>query len=232
MKKGVLETFFNHYTLGTCRAATHNPSLVIEVAKNNEDTSTLRAQSVLHWYFYVVKLGRFCEPSVTSSVGMTHSNVCCTGGWRIGRLNGFCLDALTSLNKDNGEPIIGLASNGEAGKSLSLSFRQTSRALTNLKNYQTLSDGRDMWMRRLITYVAFVIHFFVPLMIQCFPSSVFFAVVLRPCTSLPANASEMAKEINFLPDNTSSETRLRSSGLAKLRTGGKPMTTPPLRPSP
>lgn len=41
------------------------------------------------------------------------------------------------------------------------------------------------------THVPFVIHFLVPVMIQCLPSSVFVAVVCNPNTSLPANASEI-----------------------------------------
>lgn len=104
------------------------------------------------------------------------------------------------------------------------------------------------------TYIPFVIHFFVPVMIQCFPSSVFVAVVCNPNTSLPANASDIytntrsapilthsppkhqipltAKHINFFPPSTSGTTRAFSSGAPKLRTGGRPMTMPALMPSP
>lgn len=44
------------------------------------------------------------------------------------------------------------------------------------------------------------------LMIQNFPSSVFTASVCNPMTSLPACASEMAKQMNFLPCKTSGTT--------------------------
>jgi hypothetical protein len=71
----------------------------------------------------------------------------------------------------------------------------------------------------------------VPLMIQCFPSGVLTAVVLSPATSLPANASEMAKQIKRLPDSTSGTTLSRTSGRPKLSTGGRPMTEPLKRPA-
>jgi hypothetical protein len=85
--------------------------------------------------------------------------------------------------------------------------------------------------------VPFVIHFFVPEMIQSSPSRT--AVVCRPATSLPAHgsgrstsveassapakASLMARQMNFLPAKTSGRTRACSSGVPKLRTGGMPM---------
>lgn len=49
------------------------------------------------------------------------------------------------------------------------------------------------------TYCPFVIHFFVPLIIHSFPSSLFTADVCIPITSLPAWASEIARQMNFLP---------------------------------
>ena len=70
----------------------------------------------------------------------------------------------------------------------------------------------------------------VPLIIQCFPSAVFFAVVLRPDTSLPAKASEIAKQISFSPDNTSGITFALIAGLPKFKTGGRPMTDPDIIP--
>lgn len=44
-----------------------------------------------------------------------------------------------------------------------------------------------------------VIHFFMPLTIQCLPSGESVPVVVMPCTSDPACGSEMASEMNFLP---------------------------------
>ena len=70
----------------------------------------------------------------------------------------------------------------------------------------------------------------VPLIIQCFPSFVFLAIVLRPETSLPAKASVMAKQISFLPDNTSGMTFSLIAGLPKFKTGGRPITDPAINP--
>jgi len=44
---------------------------------------------------------------------------------------------------------------------------------------------------------------FVPLIIQCFPSSLFLAVVRKLATSEPAKASVMASALNFLPASIS-----------------------------
>lgn len=84
-----------------------------------------------------------------------------------------------------------------------------------------------------------------PLIVQYFPSSDLTAVVLHrfesenngesftshkthrmPVTSLPANASEIASEMNFLPARTSGTTLAFISAEPKLRTGGRPMTIP------
>ena len=70
----------------------------------------------------------------------------------------------------------------------------------------------------------------VPLIIQYFPSAVFFAVVLRPDTSLPAKASEIAKQIGFSPDNTSGMTFALIAELPKFNIGGRPMTDPAINP--
>ena len=70
----------------------------------------------------------------------------------------------------------------------------------------------------------------VPLIIQCFPSAVFLAVVLRPDTSLPAKASEIAKHISFSPDKTSGMTLSLIAGLPKFKIGGRPMTDPAINP--
>lgn len=50
-----------------------------------------------------------------------------------------------------------------------------------------------------------MIHFFMPLTIQCLPSSESLAVVVMPCTSEPACGSEIANEMNFLPLRTCKE---------------------------
>lgn len=71
---------------------------------------------------------------------------------------------------------------------------------------------------------------YVPLIIQCLPSSVLTAVVCKPMTSLPAKASEIARQINFFPERTSGTMRALSSSLPKFKTGGSPITFPPRRP--
>lgn len=81
------------------------------------------------------------------------------------------------------------------------------------------------------THAPLVIHFLVPLTIQCFPSAVFVAVVCKPETSDPAKASDTARQINFFPESTSSTTRSLSAGFAKFITGGRPITQPPCKPS-
>src|ERR1700722_12624591 len=73
-------------------------------------------------------------------------------------------------------------------------------------------------------------HFLVPLMIQCCPSAVLTAVVRIPATSLPANASEIARQMSFLPPKTSGITFALISGEPKCRTGGRPITEPIMRP--
>ena len=70
-----------------------------------------------------------------------------------------------------------------------------------------------------------------PLIIHDFPSSDFTAVVCKPITSLPAWASEMAKQMNFFPLRMSGTTLALTSSLPKLRTGGRPITFPARRPS-
>lgn len=93
------------------------------------------------------------------------------------------------------------------------------------------------WIRDIIktdpsiyTHVPFVIHFLLPLTIQNLPSSVFFAVVMRPKTSLPACASEIARQMSFLPERTSGTTLALSSSEPKFNTGGRPITVPPSKP--
>ena len=56
----------------------------------------------------------------------------------------------------------------------------------------------------------FVIHFFVPVMTHSSPSRS--AYVCSPPTSLPAKASLIARQMNFLPPSTSGTTLACSSG--------------------
>ena len=72
-------------------------------------------------------------------------------------------------------------------------------------------------------------YFLVPVMTHSSPSRS--AYVCNPPTSLPAKASLMARQMNFLPSSTSGTTLACSSGEPKLSTGGRPMTWPARRPS-
>ncbi len=60
------------------------------------------------------------------------------------------------------------------------------------------------------------------------PSAFLVAVVFRLDTSLPANASLIAKHISFFPVKTSGTTLALTLEDPKLSTGGRPMV-PPLK---
>lgn len=70
-------------------------------------------------------------------------------------------------------------------------------------------------------------YFLVPLIVQNVPSTLLVAVHLSPATSLPANASEIASEMNFFPDMISGTILALRAGDPKFRIGGKPITIPP-----
>ena len=72
-------------------------------------------------------------------------------------------------------------------------------------------------------------YFLVPEITQKSPSLT--AVVCKPPTSLPANASLIAKQINFFPAKTSGTTWALISSEPKLMTGGRPITPPARKPS-
>lgn len=72
----------------------------------------------------------------------------------------------------------------------------------------------------------FVIHFLVPFIIQCLPSSDLVAVVLKPATSEPAKASEMAKEIYLSPLRTPGMTFFCIEGWPKSDWGEEMILVP------
>lgn len=51
-----LQAFLDDQTLTSCRAAAHDPSLVVEVRQDDEDSSTFRPKGVLNRNFHIVKL--------------------------------------------------------------------------------------------------------------------------------------------------------------------------------
>lgn len=81
------------------------------------------------------------------------------------------------------------------------------------------------------THVPLVIHFFVPLMIQCLPSGVLIARVRIPETSLPENASVTARHKIFFPESASGMTLALRAGEPKWTIGGRPMSVPLSRPA-
>lgn len=66
------------------------------IPQHDEDTSAFRSQGVLYRDFDVLK-----------------RNVRCARCRRVGRLDGFRLNTLSSLDKNDGEAVFGLAANGE-----------------------------------------------------------------------------------------------------------------------
>ena len=72
-------------------------------------------------------------------------------------------------------------------------------------------------------------HFLVPEITHSLPS--LYAYVCMPPTSLPANASLIARQMNFFPAKMSGTILACNSGEPKLRTGGKPITSPANKPS-
>ena len=58
-QKDSLQTLLDGDTLTPRRAAAHYPTLVVEVAQNNEETSSLRAKSVLYGNLDVLELAQY-----------------------------------------------------------------------------------------------------------------------------------------------------------------------------
>lgn len=81
-------------TSGT--TASHDPSLVVEVAQHDHKTLVLLAQHVLAWNLYIVE----GDESGTS-------------GRRVRGLDRFGLDTFSTLNEEDGKTLGGLASDGE-----------------------------------------------------------------------------------------------------------------------
>ena len=65
----------------------------------------------------------------------------------------------------------------------------------------------------------------------CFLSGVKTAVVFSPCTSDPANASEIARQMNLSPANTGLMISCCSFLDPQFMIQGSPMTIPPCNPS-
>jgi len=74
--------------------------------EDNKYSSTLRPKSVFNGHFHIVK-----------------SNISSTGGRRIAGLDRFGLDAFTSGDQDDSEPILSLATGGKAASRASISLR-------------------------------------------------------------------------------------------------------------
>ena len=72
--------------------------------EDNENSSTLRSESVFNGHFHIVK-----------------GDIGGAGGRRIAGLNRLGLYALTSGNQDDSEPILSLATGGKAASRASLS---------------------------------------------------------------------------------------------------------------
>lgn len=83
-----LETFFDDRPLGPGAAASHDPSLVVEVAQYDKQAAVFRSEHVLYWNFDVVK----CDE-------------CCSCGWRICRLDRLSFNAFTTGNEENCEAL-------------------------------------------------------------------------------------------------------------------------------
>lgn len=63
-------------------------------------------------------------------------------------------------------------------------------------------------------------HTYVPVTTQ--PSFTLLAIHFNPATSLPAKASEIAKQNSFFPENTSGRILFLNAGFAKFMIGGSP----------
>jgi hypothetical protein len=110
------KALFYNPTLSTDRGCNHCPTFVVKITyeihsvssksgkfgwlealpQYNEESSPLRAKSVLHWHLCVVK-----------------RNICCSSRRGIARLDWRRLDAFAALNKDDCETILGFACDGE-----------------------------------------------------------------------------------------------------------------------
>ena len=78
-------------------ATAHGPSFVIEVAENDENSSALRAERVLHGHLDVLE----------GDVGSTR-------GGRVRGLDRLCLNTLPALNENDSKALVRLAANCEA----------------------------------------------------------------------------------------------------------------------
>lgn len=160
----------------------------------------------------------------------THSDVRRSSSLRVPGAHLRSLDSLLSRNEDHGQASVRLASDGEVVGESSTGdpVRNANRTEDNIRNklLERRNEKRD-GEERNATH-----HFFVPLMTQCFPSDVFSALHLRPETSDPAKASEIARAMNFSPRRTAGTTSALRASDPKLRMGGRPITFPPPRPSP
>ena len=71
------------------RTAAHDPSLVVEVAKNDVDPLALFSERVLDWHLDVVK-----------------GDICRASRCRVGGLDGLRADVVVTLDEDDREPIL------------------------------------------------------------------------------------------------------------------------------
>ena len=74
--------------------------------EDNENSSTIRPESIFYGHFHVVK-----------------GDISSTGGWRVAGLDRLGLYTFTSGNQDDSEAILGLATGGEAASRASISLR-------------------------------------------------------------------------------------------------------------
>ena len=96
-KFNTLETLLDHSTLASDRGTAHDPSLVIEITQNYENSPSLGAKCVFHRNLNVVE-----------------RNECGTSCRRVTSLDLTSFNTFTALNENDSDAILGLASNSEA----------------------------------------------------------------------------------------------------------------------
>lgn len=175
---------------------------MVEIRENDKQTAIFWSEHVLRRNDHIVK----------RDIGRS-------GRSRVRRLDLLSLDTFTSRNEERGQSPFSLMSAihthdahlGADGKVVCVH--------TTSDPFLCTVDRPDISVANKTTY-------------QVLPSLLFVAVHFRPATSDPANASEMARAMYFCPEKTSSRILDRRGSLAKLSTGGRPMTMPDCRPSP
>lgn len=83
------QTFLDYHTLRSSGCANHDPTLVIEVAQDDEDPATLRTESVFDWHADVVE-----------------SDIGCARSRRVGRLDELGRDAFLTGDEDDCQAIL------------------------------------------------------------------------------------------------------------------------------